>query len=46
MNLPRKWRGGNAAMDGGPSIVAASNDCGETICTNLPCNSQGGAAFL
>ena len=39
-----KWRGGNAAMDREPLIVAASNASGETICTNLPCKSQGEAA--
>jgi hypothetical protein len=31
-------------MDGVLLIVAASNDCGEAICTNLPCKSQGEAA--
>ena len=39
-----KLRSGNAAMDGVLLIVAASNDCGEAICTNLPCKSQGEAA--
>ncbi len=45
-NLPGKLRSGSTAMDGEPLTVAASNDCREAICTNLPCNSQGGAAFL
>ena len=39
-----KWRGGNAGMDGGLPVVAASSDCGEAICTNFPCMSQGEAA--
>jgi len=39
-----EWRGGNAGVDGELPIVAASNDCGEAICTNFPCMSQGEAA--